>query len=137
MKSQRLVRDHMKKHGQKPSTIVIPTKLKKSCQAAHQRYRCYLEEEKKKESSKKADTVKQLLDSEIYEIKQKINALVKSCTSLDTKFVKLVRNAEKSKDAALMISEANGLKRKSEEHVSQREKLEETLHLVKEKRSKI
>ena len=129
MKSQRLVRDHMKKHGQKPSTIVIPTKLKKSCQAAHQRYRCYLEEEKKKESSKKADTVKQLLDSEIYEIKQEINDLVKSCTSLDTKFVKLVRNAEKSKDAALMISEANGLKRKSEEHVSEREKLEETFTL--------
>ena len=111
--------------------------MKKSCQAAHQRYRCYLEEEKKKESSKKADTVKQLLDSEIYEIKQKINDLVKSCTSLDTKFVKLVRNAEKSKDAALMISEANGLKRKSEEHVSEREKLKETLHLVIEKRSKI
>ena len=137
MKSQRLVRDRMKKHGQNPSTIAIPTKLKKSCQAAHQRYRCYLEEEKKKESSKKADTVNQLLDSEIYEIKQKINALVKSCTSLDTKFVKLVRNAEKSNVAALMISEANGLKRKSEEHVSELEKLEETLHLVKEKRSKI
>ena len=127
----------MKKHGQKPSIIIIPIKLKKSCQAAHQRYRCYLEEEKKKESSKKADTVKQLLDSEIYEIKQKINALVKSCTSLDTKFVELVRNAEKGKDAALMISEANGLKRKSEEQVSEREKLEETLNLVKEKRSKI
>ena len=100
----------MKKHGQKPS-IVIPTKLKKSCQAAHQRYRCYLEEEKKKESPKKADTVKPPLDSEIYEIKQKINDLVKSCTSLDTKFVKVAGNAEKSKDAALMISEANGLKR--------------------------
>ena len=137
MKSQRLVRDHMKKHGQKPSTISIPTKLKKSYQAAHQRYQCYLEEEKKKESSKKVNTVKQLLDSEIYEIKQKINALVKSSTSLDKKFVELVRDAEKSKDATLMISEANGLKRKSEEQVSEREKLEETLNLVKEKRSKI
>ena len=46
---KRLVRDHMQKHNLQPATTEITNVLKKSCHAAYQQYRTYLDEEKKRQ----------------------------------------------------------------------------------------
>ena len=55
---------------------------------------------------------------------------------LDEKFVKLVAEAEKKKDFHL-ITEANALKRKSEETEEEKKTLEKALKVVEEKKKKI
>ena len=55
---------------------------------------------------------------------------------LDEKFIKLVNDAEKQKDFKL-ITEANALKRKSEEKRAEKEKLEEALSILEAKRKKL
>ena len=94
-------------------------------------------EEKKKAAGKDKDKAKQILDAEIKEIEEKIENLTEISSSLDMKFVDLVKNAENNKNASLIISEANGLKRKSEEQVKECQKLGEALKLLKTKRSKL
>ena len=74
---------------------------------------------------------------EIEELQGKISALDKSSKLLDQKFVSLVKNSEKCNNMLEMISEANELKRKSEEQVDDMRKLEETLKLLKEKKRKL
>ena len=49
------------------------------------------------------------------ELEEKTAILEKSKANLETKFVSMVKAAEKRKDVQVMISEANALKRKSEE----------------------
>ena len=103
---------------------------------SYQRYKIYLEEEKKKATSEKDEKVKQILDSEIKEVQEKIDDLIKSSVSLDKKFVDLVRLSENNTNPSMMISEANALKRKSEEQIIESENLKETLRLLHVKRSK-
>ena len=55
---------------------------------------------------------------------------------LDKKYFKLVNDAEKQKDFKL-ITEANALKRKSEEKSVEKEKLEEALNVLEAKRKKL
>ena len=74
---------------------------------------------------------------EIKELQEKISALDKSCKLLDQKFVSFVKNSEKCNNMLGIISEANALKRKSEEQVDDMRKLEETLKLLKEKKRKL
>ena len=65
------------------------------------------------------------------------SCLDRSCKSLNEKFVSIVKEAEKSKDVVLKISEANALKRKSEEQVEERRNLEEALEVLKVKHSNL
>ena len=64
---------------------------------------------------------------EIEELQGKISALDKSSKLLDQKFVSLVRYSEECSNMLEPISEANALKRKSEEQIDDMRKLQETL----------
>ena len=59
--------------------------------------------------------------------------LEKGSAALDQKFVSLVREAEKSKDMAIKIAEANALKRKSEEEVDKKQTVKETVKVSEAK----
>ena len=107
---KRLVRDHMQKHNLQPATIEITNLLKKSFRAAYQRYRTYLDEEKKKAAKKQFDQSKQILDKEIKEVEGKIDHLIKSSKVLGKKFIEIVKDTENHSNQSLMIEEANALK---------------------------
>ena len=95
---KRLVRDHMQKHNLQPATIETTTMLKKSCCAAYQCYRTYLDEAKKQ-----VDQSKQILDKEIKGVEGKINHLMESLKALDKTFVELVKDVENHSSQSLMI----------------------------------
>ena len=136
IKSKRLIRDHMIKHDATPSTIEITNQLKKSCRSAYQRYQEHLKEERKKLEEDSEAQAKKILNAEIKELESKIIDLDNSVSYLDKKFVDLVRNAENNTNASVMISEANGLKRKSEEKSAESDKLRGVLNTLKAKRAK-
>ena len=69
--------------------------------------------------------------------KDKISVLGKSSKLLDQKFISLVKNSEKCNDMLEIISEANTLKRKSDEQVDDMRELEETSKLLKEQKRKL
>ena len=104
----------MQKHNLQPATIEITNVLKKPCRVACQRYRTYLDQEKKKVAKKQVDQSKQILDKEIKKVEGKINHLMESSKVLDKKFVEPVKDAGNHSNQSLMIEEANALKRKSE-----------------------
>ena len=74
---------------------------------------------------------------EIRELQGKISVLGKSSKLLDQKFISLVKNSEKCNDMLEIISEANTLKRKSDEQVDDMRELEETSKLLKEQKRKL
>ena len=104
----------MQKHNLQLATIEITNMLKKSCCAAYQQYRTYLDEEKKKSAKKQVEQSKQILDKEIKEVEGNIYHLMESSKVLDKKFVELEKDAENLSNQSLMTEEANALKRKSE-----------------------
>ena len=53
IRSKLLVRYHMQKHNLQPATIETTNVLEKSCRAVYQRYKTYLDEEKKKAAKNK------------------------------------------------------------------------------------
>ena len=114
----------------KPHTIEISSKL---------RAYIFLEDQKKAATNLSAENCKEMLNMEMGSLKDKISRLDASINSLNNKFVTLVQNAEGTEPAEMiqMISEANGLKRKSEEQVEDRRKLEESVELLKKKRSEL
>ena len=69
--------------------------------------------------------------------KDKISVLGKSSKLLDQKFISLVKNSEKCNNMLEIISEANALKRKSDEQVDDMRELEETSKLLKEQKRKL
>ena len=73
----------------------------------------------------------------IEELQGKISALDKSSKLLDQKFVSLMRNSEECSNMLETISEANALKRKSEEQIDDMRKLQETLQILKDKKRKL
>ena len=104
----------MQKHNLQLATIEITNVLKKSCCAAYQQYRTYLDEEKKKSAKKQVEQSKQILDKKIKEVEGNIYHLMESSKELDKKFVELEKDAENLSNQSLMTEEANALKRKSE-----------------------
>ena len=105
-------------------TIEISSKLRASCRAARQRYQTFFEDQKKAAANLSAENAKEILNMEIGSLQDKILRLDASINSLNDKFVKLVQKAEGTEPGKMMqiISEANGLKRKSEEQVDDRRK---------------
>ena len=68
----------MQKHNLQPATTEITNVLKKSCHAAYQQYRTYLDEEKKKSAKDQTDQSKQILDKKIQEVEGKVDQLMES-----------------------------------------------------------
>ena len=128
--SKRLLQDHLVSNNLKPLTMEINSQLHTS----RQQYHTHLEEEKKTTKQQSSDKAREIISMEIEELQGKISALDKSSTLLDQKFVSLWKNSEKCKNMLDILSEANALKRKSEEQVDDMRKPEETLKLLKEKK---
>ena len=74
---------------------------------------------------------------EIRELQGNISVLGKSSKLLDQKFISLVKNSEKCNNMLEIISEANALKRKSDEQIDDMRELEETSKLLKEQKRKL
>ena len=129
---KRLVKDHMLANNLKPHEIVFTSQLRKSCRLAHSRYIAHLEDMREKKEKNKVEDAKQVMDSEIKNIKSQISDVEKTCNLLDEKFVKLVQVAEQKQDMN-KITEANALKRKCEEKDEDKKKLEEALKILAEK----
>ena len=97
----------------------------------------HLEELKKENEQVSSDKAREIISMEIEELQGIISALDKSSKLLDQKFVSLVRNSEECSNMLETISEANALKRKSEEQIDDMKKLQETLQILKEKKRKL
>ena len=92
---------------------------------------------REKKEKNKVEDAKQVMDSEIKNIKSQISDVEKTCNLLDEKFVKLVQVAEQKQDMN-KITEANGNgKRKCEEKDEDKKKLEEALKILAEKRKNL
>ena len=135
--SKRLIQDHLVSNNLKPHTMEINSKLRSSCRQARQRYHTHLEELKKENEHVSSDKAREIISVEIEELQGIISALDKSSKLLDQKFVSLVRNSEECSNILETISEANALKRKSEEQIDDMRKLQETLQILKEKKRKL
>ena len=135
--SKRLVKDYMTSNKLKPHTVEITSQMRAHCRRARQRYHQHLEEQKKNAEKLSVETAKEVMTNEINELQDKIDKIPKNIKSLDEKFVEVVKNAEMSKDVQQMVAEANALKRKSEKQAGDKGELEESLDLVKVKRSKL
>ena len=135
--SKRLIQDHLVSNNLKPHTMEINSKLRSSCRQARQRYHTHLEELKKENEHVSSDKAREIILVEIEELQGIISALDKSSKLLDQKFVSLVRNSEECSNILETISEANALKRKSEEQIDDMRKLQETLQILKEKKRKL
>ena len=136
--SRRIIIDHMLSHGLTPETIDIPGKLLLSVKSARFRY-----EEVKNEQRDKAEreTKRQKLlniDSDITELKGKIDSLTKVNNELDKEFEDLIFKADKSPDEAqLLVSKAIAMKSKSNQNKCDVKKLEDTSGVLREKRKKL
>lgn len=77
-----------------------------------------------------------MLNTEIKEIQGRRAFLQRSNKSFDTKFVKLLKQAEDSKNAPSLIR-VNALKYKSEEQQGEHKKLEKPLDVLEDKGKKL
>ena len=131
--ARKLFIDHMQKKDLKPSNVELSSHLIRSVKASRQRYRTYLEEQKKvKGKSKKNDQI-EILNAELKDAISKKERLLKVCKSLDDEFVELVLKAE-DKDDMSFAMKANGIKRKNEETSKNVSLLEEAIVIISEKK---
>ena len=135
--SKRLIKDYLLSSNKKPHTVDIGKELKSSCAKERSRYHDYLDQMKTRKARESKEKVKEILNQEMKELQEKIAILEKSKANLETKFVLMVKAAEKRKDIQAMISEANALKRKSEEQAGEISVLENALSRVAEKCCKL
>lgn len=77
-----------------------------------------------------------MLNTEIKEIQGRLAFLQRNNKSFDTKFVKLLKQAEDSKNAPSLIR-VNALKYKSEEQQGEHKKLEKPLDVLEDKGKKL
>ena len=115
----------------------IGKELRSSCAKARSRYHDYLDQIKTGKARKSKETAKEILNQEMKELQEKTAIPEMSKASLETKYVSMVKAAEKRKDIQVMISEANALKRKSEEQAGEISALQSALLRLAEKRCKL
>ena len=92
---------------------------------------------KTRKARESKETAKEILNQEIKELREKIAILEKSKANLETKFVSMVKAANKRKDIQVMFSEANALKRKSEKQAGEISVLQSALSRLAEMRCKL
>ena len=86
------------------------------------------------------DTAKEIISMEIEEVEGKISILQRSTDALNKKFEAIVMDSTKlpkSDDIYVALNEATALKRKANEQTDDIRKLEETVKVMQEKRSKM
>ena len=138
--SKRHIKDYMYSNELKPYSVEITNELRKSCAQARSRYHQYLEDERKKKEKTSKDTAKEIISMEIEEVEGKISILQRSTDALNKKFEAIVMDSTKlpkSDDIYVALNEATALKRKANEQTDDIRKLEETVKVMQEKRSKM
>lgn len=89
-------------------------------------------------SGAREEKEKEILNLNINDIEAQMNDLKQSSESLRQKFLKLVMGAENCANHQLALtSEAHTLKRKDEQQLLERKRLEDTLKVFKEKKLKL
>ena len=134
--ARKLIRDHMSSNNLKPHCVEVPNPMIRAYTSARDKYESYKEEQTKLERKESNDAQAEILDSEIKEVWQKSEQLLKMEVLLDKEFVEEVKQTEINGDMNLVVK-ANALKRRSEECAAEWKKLEEALEVLEQKRRKI
>ena len=129
------IRDHMPSNL-KPHCMEVPNPMIRTYTSARDKYESYKEEQVKLKRKESNDAQAEILDSEIKEVWQKSEQLLKMETLLDKEFVEEVKRTEIKGNMNLVVK-ANALKRRSEECAAEQKKLEEVLEVLEQKRRKI
>ena len=138
LNARRIVKDHMLSNGLKAETIVIENKLLLSVKGARMKYEAAKVEKRSSGAALTKDTLVQTLNGEITDVKSKIRNLKKVQEELDIEFEDFVFEAEKNPaKAALLVTKATAMKRKSNEVKEDIKKLEEAEQVLQEKRKKL
>ena len=129
------MRDHLLANKIDVCSFFPPTKLVFSCISAYSRHQANLKEKPATTVRDVEKDKKELLREEIISLVKRELKLKDTCTSFESKFVKLVSDAEKSpSEMQTLIIEANNLKRRQNEL---NEELKELQHEIEEKRRKL
>ena len=136
IKSRKMIIDHMQKKKQKPSTIEITPKLVKSVRSARQRYKSYLEEQKKNTKQNERNQQLDILNTEIKDTTKRKQLLLDACHALDKDFVKLIKEGAAENDMDV-VQKGISLKRKSEDKRSEIDSLDIALNVLQEKKKKL
>ena len=134
--ARKLIRDHMSSNNLKPHCVEVPNPMIRAYTSARDKYESYKEEQAKLKRKESNDAQAEILDSEIKEVWQKSEQLLKMEVLLDKEFVEEVKQTEINGDMNLVVK-ANALKRRSEECAAEWKKLEEALEVLEQKRRKI
>ena len=130
--SKRLIKDYHLSSNKKPHPVDIRKELRSSCAKARSRYHDNLDQTKTRKARKSKETAKEILNQEMKELQEKTAIPEMSKANLETKSVSMVKATEKRKDIKVMISEANALKRKSEEQAGEISVLQSALSRLAE-----
>ena len=132
--SKRLVRDHYKAN----KSFEVNQKVIISCRHARSRYTEYLKEKRDLANETSNEAAREILNSEITDLSDKIDSLTKTCDHLYKKFEEIISRADPTKfdELSVAVSEAQALK-KANEQTGDIEKLRESLDILKVKRKKL
>ena len=134
--AHKLIRDRMSSNNLKPHCMEVPNPMIRAYTSARDKYESYKEGQAKLKRKESNDSQAEILDSEIKEVWQKSEQLLKTEALLDKEFVEEVKQAEIKGNMNLVVK-ANVLKRRSEECAAERKKLEEALEVLEQKIKKI
>ena len=132
--SKRLVRDHYNAN----KSFEVNQKVIISCRHARFRYTEYLKEKRDLANETSNEAAREILNSEITDLSDKINSLTKTRDHLYKKFEEIISRADPTKfdELSVAVSEAQALK-KANEQTGDIEKLRESLDILKVKRKKL
>ena len=110
-----------------------------SCRHARSRYTEYLKEKRDLANETSDEAAREILNSEITDLSDKIDSLTKTRDHLYKKFEEIISRADPTKfdELSVAVSEAQALKRKANEQTGDIEKLRESLDILKVKRKKL
>ena len=114
----------------------VPNPMIRDYTSARVKYENHKKEQTKLKRKESNDARAEILDSEIKEVRQNSEQFLKTEALLDKEFVEELKQAEIKGDINLLVK-ANALKRRSEECVAERKKLEEALEVLEQERRKI
>ena len=90
----KLISDHMSSNKLKPHCVEVPNPMIRAYTSARDKYGSYKEEQAKLKREESSDAQAEILDSEIKEVQQKSEQLLKTEALLDEEFVEEVKQAE-------------------------------------------
>ena len=136
IQSRRLIKDHLFSSKLSPHSLDMSNKILQHVKNSRQRHDNHLQENRDKKQQHAKNEQKSIVESEIKDIKGKMQDVQKIIKGLGEIFFDFVEDAKKKK-GFLLLSAENALKRKDEEAKQDMAKLEETSISLKKKRRSI